>query len=107
MLRRAVEIQMATINGTAGNDLLNGGAGNDTLSGGIGHDALRGGAGNGQYIINDTDDFADELAGQGFDEILTSVSLDLAMMAANVEAVRIVGSDTRILFDQLPMTSSR
>lgn len=54
-----------TITGGDGNDFLDGGTGNDTLSGGIGDDT---------FVIDSTGDRIKELAGQGNDHVLSSVS---------------------------------
>src|SRR5687767_1322685 len=91
MLRRAVETQMAIINGTPGNDTLTGGnendfinglAGNDTLNGGAGADILDGGAGNDRmagganddtYVVDSTKDVVIEGAKQGADAVQSSI----------------------------------
>lgn len=61
---------------TGGNlgDHLSGGAGNDTLDGGAGADTLRGGTGDDVFLVDTVDDIVIELAGEGTDEIRTSLS---------------------------------
>jgi Ca2+-binding RTX toxin-like protein len=68
-----------TITGTAKNDLfLSGGAGNDTIDGGLGIDFMQGGSGNDIYYVDDIADKISELAGNGTDEIRSSVNYSLA-----------------------------
>jgi len=69
-----------TLIGNAGNDVLNGGKGGDTLLGGMGDDT---------YVVNTEADVVTELADEGVDTVLTSVSLTLA---ANVENLSLTGS---------------
>ncbi|MFB0871988.1 MULTISPECIES: hypothetical protein [unclassified Sphingobium] len=54
-----------TITGGSGNDVLNGGTGADTLIGGLGDDV---------YIIDNAGDSITELAGEGTDEVRTSLA---------------------------------
>ncbi len=70
-------------------DALVGGAGADFLAGGLGADLLRGGQGDDTYLVGDARDQVIEVAGQGEDSILSSVSLTLA---ANVERLVLIGS---------------
>lgn len=93
-------IESLTFTGTGafsgtGNELDNriqGGAGNDTLAGGIGLDTLVGGAGNDTYIIDDAADLVVEVAGEGTDEVRTSLSA--FTLAANVEVLTYTGSSS-------------
>ncbi|MBV8686357.1 MAG: hypothetical protein JOZ90_03640, partial [Alphaproteobacteria bacterium] len=68
--------------GSGGNDVLVGNdaantllgqGGNDTLDGAGGADVLKGGDGNDVYLVGSTDDQVVELAGQGIDEVRTSL----------------------------------
>ena len=62
------------ISGTPGNDRLDGGAGADTLTGRAGDDL---------YFVDDPGDSVVELAGEGIDEVRTSLASHV--LAANVE----------------------
>ncbi|WP_246015744.1 beta strand repeat-containing protein, partial [Azospirillum griseum] len=76
-----------------GNDLDNviqGGTGNDTLSGGLGVDTLIGGAGNDLYRIDDVADLVVENAGEGVDEVRTSLSA--FTLSPNVEVLTYTGA---------------
>ena len=71
-----------TLSGLGGSDILIGAGGNDTLDGGGGIDIMYGGAGDDTYIVNNSADQAVELATQGIDTVLSSVTFALA---ANIE----------------------
>ena len=94
----SADIESLTFTGTGafsgtGNELdnrLQGGAGNDTLAGGLGLDTLVGGAGNDTYIIDDAADLVVEAAGEGTDEVRTSLSA--FTLAANVEVLTYTGT---------------
>jgi Ca2+-binding RTX toxin-like protein len=75
--------------GLAGNDRLNGLGGNDLLNGGTGVDLMRGGTGDDLYYIDRAIDRAIELANQGTDRVLASVTYTLR---ANVENLTLTGS---------------
>ncbi|RZI57229.1 MAG: hypothetical protein EOP37_21080 [Rubrivivax sp.] len=70
------------IKGNAGNNRLDGGAGNDTLQGGVGDDV---------YIVGATGDVVAELAGEGIDLVISSVSLTLS---PNVEQLTLATGAT-------------
>ncbi|MEA3052858.1 MAG: hypothetical protein QOG72_1761 [Sphingomonadales bacterium] len=57
----------------AGIDMLDGGPGNDLLDGGGGADTMRGGAGNDVYYVDNVGDAVEENAGEGVDEVRTSL----------------------------------
>ena len=99
---------MATINGTSGddtlngtsgadlifgfggNDILNGNGGNDQLDGGTGADTMSGGTGSDIYFVDDAGDSVIEAAGEGNDEVRTTLAA--YALGANVEKLRFIGS---------------
>jgi serralysin len=62
------------LNGLGGNDFLFGRGGNDTLDGGTGDDAMTGGTGNDIYVVDTSGDAVTEAAGEGTDEVRTSLA---------------------------------
>ncbi|MFD0917116.1 hypothetical protein ACFQ14_11920 [Pseudahrensia aquimaris] len=75
-----------TIDGGAGNDVLygglgfdslDGGAGNDVLDGGIGYDMMVGGLGNDTYFVDAVQDVVFELAGEGYDSVISTFDMTL------------------------------
>jgi Ca2+-binding RTX toxin-like protein len=79
------------LDGGAGNDALIGDSGDDALDGGNGADWLEGGAGDDTYSVDAADDVVIERSSDGFDTILTSISLPGAL-ADNVEALTLAGA---------------
>jgi Ca2+-binding RTX toxin-like protein len=78
-----------TLNGLGGNDTLDGGAGADSLDGGLGADSMRGGAGDDSYVVDDVGDVVLELAGEGDDHVIASISTTLV---AEVERLTLSGT---------------
>ncbi|TPG44890.1 hypothetical protein EAH89_26755 [Roseomonas nepalensis] len=78
-----------TLLGAAGNDTLDGGLGDDTLDGGTGADLLRGGAGNDTYYVDSLGDVVVELADEGSDRVVASVTWTLG---ANLERLSLTGT---------------
>ncbi len=84
-----------TLNGLAGNDVLIGGAGGDLLNGGEGLDTMIGGNGNDTFVVDNVGDSVAESAGEGTaDLVQTSVNFTLG---ANVENLTGTGSGNVVL----------
>jgi Ca2+-binding RTX toxin-like protein len=83
----------ASIKGTGNslNNMIIGNSGNNQLNGGAGIDTLIGGFGDDTYVVDSTTDTITELAGQGTDQIQSSVSFSLAAIA-NVENLSLSGA---------------
>ena len=75
--------------GNGGNDLLDGGKGHDVLDGGAGADAMSGGTGNDTFAVDASSDGTIELADEGIDLVLASVTHTLQ---ANVENLTLTGT---------------
>ncbi len=83
----AGETDVDWLYGGAGNDLLVGGLGDDYLDGGAGVDQMEGGQGNDMFVVNSVNDVVLELANEGDDTVLSSVSY---LLNANVEELRLI-----------------
>jgi Ca2+-binding RTX toxin-like protein len=83
-----------------GNNLGNaiyGGVGNDTLDGKGGIDILGGHAGDDTYVVDNAGDLVQELAGEGHDTVITSVTYTLAsevedIYASGVSSINLTGN---------------
>jgi serralysin len=63
------------LSGLDGADALTGGDGNDTLDGGRGNDVMDGGLGNDTYRVDGIGDVVIEASNDGFDEIVTAMTV--------------------------------
>jgi Ca2+-binding RTX toxin-like protein len=77
------------LEGSAFNDTLYGDAGANKIIGGAGIDHMYGAGGNDTYSVDNVDDTAVELAGEGIDQVLASVDFTLG---ANVENLTLFGA---------------
>jgi Ca2+-binding RTX toxin-like protein len=78
--------------GGNGRDILLGADGNDTLDGSRGEDRMVGGTGNDLYIVDTQGDEVTEFAGEGTDEVRTS--LRRYTLGSNFENLAFIGSGT-------------
>ncbi len=78
------------LTGGAADDILLGGEGNDVLNGSGGADAMAGGAGNDIYYVDDAGDAVTELADEGTDRVMASITY---LLADNVENLTLTGTD--------------
>jgi Ca2+-binding RTX toxin-like protein len=79
-----------TLTGNAAANAITGASGNDILDGGLGADTLTGGLGNDIYYVDTMGDVVVEGAGEGVDEVRTSLGnkndpANMYVLAANVE----------------------
>lgn len=77
------------ITGNTGNNFLYGFAGKDTLKGGTGNDRMIGGTGNDTYYYQNVGDVITELAYQGVDTVVSSLSYKLG---TNLENLSLLGT---------------
>jgi len=77
-------IERFVITGSAGDDTFTTGAGDDRIDGGGGVDTMAGGTGDDDYVVDSDSDTVTENAGEGIDEIQTSL-LSYTLHSANVE----------------------
>jgi len=77
------------LRGLGGDDVLQGGDGDDLLDGGPGADSMSGQAGNDTYLVDVAGDVVTEPAGQGTDEVQSTITYALP---ANVEKLTLTGA---------------
>jgi Ca2+-binding RTX toxin-like protein len=75
--------------GMGGTDKLQGDEGNDTLDGGRGKDIMLGGLGSDTYLVDNKGDVVHEKAGEGIDQIISTVSFSLD---GNIENLVLAGN---------------
>lgn len=78
-----------TLSGSSGNDTLRGLEGNDALNGDTGADTMVGGVGDDTYTVDNTGDVVTEIANEGIDTLLSSITRTLA---AEVENLTLTGT---------------
>jgi Ca2+-binding RTX toxin-like protein len=76
------------IYGHLGDDTLSGGAGDDVLNGGGGRDSMTGGTGHDTYVVDIAADQVVENAGEGTDQVQSSVDY---ILGANLENLQLTG----------------
>lgn len=77
------------ITGNSGANTLRGYEGNDYLDGGSGNDTMIGGTGDDTYVVNAAGDVVTELADEGIDTVISSVTYTLG---ANLENLTLSGT---------------
>ncbi len=80
------------LTGGSGNDTLTGGSGRDTLNGNAGADRMSGGLGDDTYFVDSKGDKIFELPGEGIDEIVSTMSVDLLFSVGNIENATVLGT---------------
>ncbi|HEY0312489.1 MAG TPA: type I secretion C-terminal target domain-containing protein, partial [Allosphingosinicella sp.] len=79
-----------TLTGNALDNIITGFLGNDTIDGGTGADTMAGGVGDDVYFVDNAGDVVTEIAGEGTDEIRTTLAT--YTLPANVEKLTYAGS---------------
>ncbi len=78
------------LTGTAGRDVIQGFEGDDVLNGRAGADTMLGGLGDDTYYVDDAGDVVVELADEGTDRVISTVSY---VLGDNVENLTLTGTD--------------
>ena len=80
------------LNGAGGNDTMLGGGGNDTFQDDLGADHMVGGTGDDTYFIDNIGDTLIEVAGQGIDSVISSISFSLRVHSQHLENLTLTGA---------------
>ena len=78
-----------TLVGTSGDDRINGFAGHDSMNGGAGADTMVGALSNDTYYVDNAGDVVTEVASEGIDRVLSSISYTLG---GTVETLWLIGA---------------
>ena len=81
-----------TITGNTAVNTLDGADGNDTLTGGAGADVMIGGADDDTFYVDNAGDVLSEVAGEGNDNVFSSVTFNLALNGEEVENLTLTGT---------------
>jgi Ca2+-binding RTX toxin-like protein len=81
---------MENVVGGTGNDVITGSTADNVLDGGRGVDVLTGGLGDDTFVFDNVGDQAIELADEGTDKVISSVSI--AFLADNIENAQLTGA---------------
>ena len=80
------------------NNTIIGGGGADTLNGGVGNDTMIGGTGNDLYVVDSVNDVIIENAGEGTDQINTTLNSYSLATLVNVENLAFTGATGNLKF---------
>ncbi len=79
--------------GGAGNDVITGNVLDNVLDGGAGADQMYGGMGDDTYFVDDANDVAVEVIGEGVDHVFSSVTIELRHHTHFLERLTLTGTD--------------
>lgn len=73
-------LNIALIDGGAGNDVITGSASNDTIKGGAGEDIIRGGGGDDTFLFEGAGEYDQYFGDAGFDRLMGSANSDVLLL---------------------------